>query len=115
MSIDPHQAEHLAQRLERAGVPVALTAFTPANLQGMATSLLEAFGDRQMDLYPHEQLLADLRALRVAERYDGYRLESPRGPGGHGDTATALSLAMHAARDFNEPQGDVLIDGPLAY
>lgn len=97
VAFDPWQAQHLAQRLTRAGVPMREVAFQASNLQGMARATMESFSESRLDLFPHEQLLADLRALRVIERAAGIRLESPRGPSGHGDSATALSLALLAA------------------
>jgi len=101
VAVDPWQAAQLIERLQRTGVPARPTAFTPANLQAMASELLAAFRDRSVVLFPHEQLEADLRALRVEERAYGFRLVSPRGAGGHGDCATALALAMLAAKDVS--------------
>ncbi len=116
LAYDPHQAEYLADRLLAAGVPVERVPFTGANLQSMATSVLDAFSSRNIELYQHEQLLQDLRSLRVEEKSYGLRLTSPRGPSGHGDSATALALSIYASRAFDEPMGDwVLPDdyGPL--
>lgn len=115
LAFDPHQAEYLVDRLVDAGVPCERVAFTGANLQGMATSLLDVFTARQIDLFPHEQLLADLRALRIEEKSYGLRLTSPRGPTGHGDCATALALAIHASRSFTDPRGDFTVDHDLVY
>ncbi|HEX5446525.1 MAG TPA: terminase large subunit [Pirellulales bacterium] len=115
LAYDPHQAEYLADRLTEADVPVERVPFSGGNLQAMATSVLDVFGARQIDLYPHEQLLADLRALRVEEKSYGLRLTSPRGPTGHGDCATALALAIHASRSFADPLGDFTIDHDLVY
>ena len=115
LAYDPSQAEYLADRLGDAGVPVERVPFTGGNLQSMATSLLDVFGARQLDLFPHEQLLVDLRALRIEERSYGLRLTSPRGPTGHGDCATALALAIHASRSFLSPVADEVIEGPLIW
>lgn len=107
---DPHQCEYLSDRLEAAGVPVERVPFSGANLQAMATSVLDAFSARNIELYDHPQLLADLRNLRVEEKSYGVRLTSPRGPSGHGDAATALALSIFASRAFEEPIGDELLD-----
>jgi hypothetical protein len=88
LALDPYQAEMLIQRLAKAGVPVEATPFVPSSLQGMASAVLETFSNRQIDLWPHEQLLDDLRGLRCEERGYGIRLVSPRGPAGHGGHAT---------------------------
>lgn len=98
---DPFQAIALAQSLSRAGVPMREVAFTPANLTAMATAVLDAFTSRSIELYDDGRLLADLRQLRCVERSYGVRLDSPRGPSGHGDAATALSLALLGAKDVS--------------
>lgn len=113
---DPYQAAYLIQRLQKQGVPIGSVDFTPANLKGMATTTLEAFSERQIDLFSDPTLLADLRALKAAERGYGVRLESPRIADGnevctrHGDTATALSIALHVA---NQHPGALPLDRPL--
>jgi hypothetical protein len=98
--------------LGKAYVPVEPVPFVPSNLQGMATATLEAFTGRQIDLYRHDQLIADLQGLRLEEKGYGTRLASPRGPSGHGDCATALALALHAARGYRNYRPPI-IDGPL--
>ncbi|MBL8830295.1 MAG: hypothetical protein JNM18_25180 [Planctomycetaceae bacterium] len=100
LCFDPWQCELLAQRATAAGVPCSPVPFTGPNCVAMASAVLENFAERRIDLYAHAQLVADLRALRVTEKSYGCRLTSPRGPDGHGDTATALALALLAARRF---------------
>ena len=95
---DPWQSEYLSERLRTTGLPVVPVTFVPGNLQSMAQAVLEAFNQRLIDLYNCKPLLDDLRALRVAERGYGIRLESPRGPSGHGDCVTALAIALHLSR-----------------
>jgi hypothetical protein len=112
LAADPWQSEYLITRLGKAYVPVEPVPFVPSNLQGMATATLEAFTGRQIDLYHHEQLITDLQALRLEEKGYGTRLASPRGPAGHGDCATALALALHAARPYQNYRPPI-IDGPL--
>ncbi|HQU46090.1 MAG TPA: terminase large subunit [Pirellulales bacterium] len=98
VSYDVSQAEYLSERLSKSGVPTQAVDPTSTNMRGMAAVTLEAFNQQLLSLYPQEQLLADLRALRVTEKSYGIRLTSPRGPSGHGDSATALSLALLAAK-----------------
>jgi hypothetical protein len=98
LALDPWQGAYLFERMTKAGIRCESTDPTPVNLRGMATATLEAFSERLLALYPHERLLGDLRALRCEERQYGVRLTSPRGPSGHGDAATALSIALHAAK-----------------
>lgn len=116
LAFDPWQAEYLIDRLSSAGVACERVPATGGNLQAMATSMLDVFSSRMIDLFPHERLLSDLRNLRIQERSYGVRLTSPRGPNGHGDAATALALAIHASREFSEGDiGDQFIEGPLVY
>lgn len=116
LAFDPWQAEYLIDRLSSAGVPCERVPASGGNLQAMATSMLDVFSSRMIDLFPHERLLSDLRNLRIQERSYGVRLTSPRGPNGHGDAATALALAIHASREFSEGDiGDHFIEGPLVY
>jgi len=107
---DPAQAEHLAERISAEGINMIRVPFTGATLGAMATSLLDAFTSRIIGLYPHAQLLADLRSLRIEERSYGIRLSSPRGPAGHGDCATALALGVYGCREHVDPAGDVFVD-----
>jgi hypothetical protein len=101
---DPHQAAYLIQRLQQVRVPAEPVDFVGSNLKAMAEATMSAFTERLIELWPEPSLLADLRNLRVVEKSYGVRLESPRKSGGegtrHGDTATALSIALHVARRF---------------
>ena len=99
VAFDPWQAEYLAERLQKQNIWTDACNFTPNNLQEMATATLDAFRERQIELFPHEQLSADLRALRIVEKSYGYRLESPRTEG-HGDCVTALAIALRSARQI---------------
>jgi hypothetical protein len=104
VACDPWQAELLVQRLQRLGLPIYAIQQTGIILQAMASAVLDGFREKIVDLYPHDQLLADVRGLQIAERNYGFRLISPRATRmdthatAHGDTATAFSLAMLAAK-----------------
>jgi Phage Terminase len=104
VAVDPFQAELLVQRLQRRGIPIYTLDQTGITLQAQASAVLDGFRERIIDLYPQDQLLADLKGLRVAARNYGFRLISPHATGTethatqHGDTATGFSLAMLAAK-----------------
>lgn len=112
IGIDPHQAGYITERLQKREIPIEPVVFQGANLQAMATTMLDSFSQHLIDLYEHSQLLADLRALRIEERNYGVRLTSPRGPNGHGDAATALAIALLIAKRFGGG-GPTRINGPL--
>jgi len=112
IGIDRWQAEYLAERLQQQGLPVELIDFTPTVLKGMCSALLTAFSEGHISLFNHPQLVADLHGLRIVEKQYGMRLDSPRGAGGHGDTATALAIALFLARQSRfslRPVSDIII------
>lgn len=98
---DPFQCSLLAQDLTVDGVRMEEMTFNGQNLDRMATSLLSAFRERRIELFPHEQLLSDLRALSISERAGGwgYKLTAPRGPGGHADLGISLCTILPDALD----------------
>lgn len=104
VACDPWQSELMVQRLQRRGLPVYLLQQTGINLQAQASAVLDVFRERIIDLFPCDELLADLRGLQVAERHYGFRLVSPRATRmdthatAHGDSATGFSLGMLAAK-----------------
>lgn len=110
VNFDPWQATHMASRLQSAGLgsvvhgqdrkaalPMVEITPTGKNLQAIATSVIESFNDRRLELYEDPDLRRDLVRMRVEERQYGFRLTSPRDELGHGDLGTAFSLAMLAA------------------
>lgn len=115
---DPSQFRPIEQRIRAAGVPVELVNYTASNMKNMATELLSAFNDGRILLYPEPVLRYDIEALRVVEKVDGIRLESPRGNASgqgtpHGDAASAFQLAVLGASNCHGPQRPLTIDGPL--
>jgi hypothetical protein len=105
LGFDPYQAELLAERLSKPQqgkrrLAVERVTFTGSNLTAMATMVLDTFNSQAIELYPHPQLLEDLKRLRIEEKSYGMRLSSPRGPSGHGDLATGLAVALLVAKDM---------------
>jgi phage terminase large subunit-like protein len=113
LNFDPWQMTHMASRLQSGNfgrmvkgsdrkprLPMVEIPPVGANLQRIATSLIESFNDYRVALYPDEGLERDLRRLRVEERPYGFRLVSPHDELGHGDLGTAFSLALLAASEL---------------
>ena len=114
VAFDPWQAELLSQRLEAdsghrrrnqrrfhwAQPWMREVPPTAANLRAQATLVIECFNDHRLQLYPCEPLHRDLLKLRVEEKSYGVRLVSPRDEHGHGDTASAFSLALLVAHEL---------------
>lgn len=96
---DPHQAGLLVQELQAAGVRCAEMTFSAANLSLMATTIMQAFRQKQIELYNDPQLLADVAKLSIEERgFSHCKLVAPSDrETGHADTAMALAIALPAA------------------
>lgn len=99
LGFDPFQAEYLTSRLKKAKLSVEAVPFTGVRCTSMATMVLDCFASGSIDLYQQPDLLADLRRLRIVEKSYGMKLESPRGPTGHGDLATALAIALLVGKE----------------
>ena len=124
LSFDPWEARHLASTLQAGSVgtlakqvdpaglnmsrarpkriklPLVEVPPTGANLQRMASTVIETFNDSRVELFEEPDLKRDLLRLRVEERSSGFRLTSPRDETGHGDSASAFALALLAASDL---------------
>ena len=84
VGFDPWQAALLQERISKQGINAVEVPFTPQNLTGMCTALLEGFNENLVELYAEPTLNHDLRRLQVVEKSYGCRLDSPRGVKGHG-------------------------------
>jgi len=113
VAFDPTQAEYMGQRLRAMRVPVVPVPFTGPSIQVMAQEVLSAFTDKLIDLFPDDDLLADLSRISVIEKAYGIKLVSPRDERGHGDSATALALALLAAKPFRTAVS--VVDRPLVH
>ena len=116
LNYDPWEARFMASRLQSGGlsvfakdlgklhatskVPMTEVVSTASNLQRLATSLLEAFNDKRVQLYEDADLRRDLSRLRIEERHYGFRLTAPRDATGHGDLGQAFIYAMLAASEL---------------
>lgn len=113
VAYDPWQAAYLAQRLSAEGLPMCECQFTPANKDLMARSLLGAFQNNLIRLYPDPDMAADLGRLRIKEGPLGFRLDSVRDARGHADRAIALSTilpaALYEARNYCPESRDELL------
>ena len=98
VAIDPWNAAQMIERVRQKGLPAERVDPTPGNLREICGLMLEAFGEQRIRLFQDERLLGDIRALRIEEKQYGMRLTSPRDSRGHGDAATALGLAILAAK-----------------
>lgn len=100
VAADPSQAHLMIQQLQKQGVRISERPQTGARLQEQADAVIEVFSSRQIDCIDDPRLRFDLEHLRLEARSYGWRLCSDRGPEGHGDIASGLSIALAAARSL---------------
>jgi hypothetical protein len=117
---DPYAVVDLAQRCEARGIRVVRVQQTggkDGTLKKMADFVIEAFRhgtiDIPQDLPFFDDLVTDLRKLELHDKGSWVRLESPRTADGHGDSASALAVAILGCRECeaNQPaylQGDLI-------
>ncbi len=96
---DPYQAALMAQRCEARDVPMQEMTFASSNLNLMASTLLDVFRSRRLELYNHPALIADLGRLTIEEKSYGHRLSATRNECGHADLATGLAISLPLAVD----------------
>ena len=94
---DPWQAELMAARCSHQKVKMREVRFTGENLNLMASTLLDVFRSRQIDLYDDSRLIDDLGRLNIEERSYGHRLTATHNASGHADLATAFAIALPIA------------------
>jgi len=93
---DPWQAEFLAQKARSIGIHCYPISFSGDSATRMASTLLECFRSRCIDLYNHPQLVRDLGRLSIVERPggNGCKLVAPRDETGHCDAGMAFAMAL---------------------
>ena len=96
---DPYQAALMAQRLQLQKVKMHEVPFTGNNLNQMASTLLDVFRSRRIELFNEPKLIADLSRLTIEEKSYGHRLSATRDANGHADLATALAIALPVSVD----------------
>jgi hypothetical protein len=98
---DPNQALLMAQELKGEGVPMVEMPFVGANLNKMASAMIEAFRSARIELYSDEQLIDDLKKLNIVERSFGMKLEAPADATlGHCDRALAMATCLPRALEL---------------
>ena len=67
--------------------------FVGQSLNLMATTMLEVFRHRRLEMFDCPPLINDLGRLTIEEKTYGHRLSATRNESGHADLATALAIA----------------------
>ncbi|MGO8753551.1 MAG: terminase large subunit domain-containing protein [Thermoguttaceae bacterium] len=118
--MDPHEGERLAEELREAGLKVRQVAQQPGQLAQQSEALWDAVTRRRLRLYDDPDLIADLKSARIMDNTWGWRITHERKTAtaegtGHGDTTTALSIAVHTIKRFRKPAGPRGVNRPLVY
>lgn len=100
MSCDPNQCEAIVQAAAKKNVPIETRDQNGKTLVSQCMAVLDAFSSRRIDCPPHAMLEHDIRHVRLEERQYGFRLVSHvSADGSHGDTCSAMSIALGIAKD----------------
>jgi phage terminase large subunit-like protein len=103
LAADPWQCEDLLQRLHyQRNINAVSVPFTGPNLQSMAQVTLDTFREKHIEMFPQDQLVADLKGMKIVEKSYGWRLVPGSSCDGtpHGDASMALALALHASKEI---------------
>jgi hypothetical protein len=100
--LDPWQAVGMMQRLRRRGLAAEEFTFSSQSVGRIAAALHRALKDRLLALPDDEELLDELRNVRLEERAPGV-VRLAHDPDRHDDRAVALAMAVH--RLVEEPIG----------
>lgn len=94
LAYDPWQCERTAEEFREKGIRTFRYDFNSKTQEEMATCLIQAFRNSEIELYPEPDLLRDLSRLTITEKRLGHKLEAPRDETGHCDLATAFCIAL---------------------
>lgn len=94
VAYDPWQCVRTAEELESMGVRTFAYEFTSKTQDEMATTLIGAFTNDEIELWNHPSLMRDLSRLTITEKRLGHKLEAPRDELGHCDLATAFCIGL---------------------
>ncbi len=95
---DQHLAPAIVSNLARRGVHVQTLPMTATTKDLIYAELRQRINDASLELYPHPDLLAELRRLRSRFQAGRSSVVNPRAGGSHGDIAQALAVATWAHR-----------------
>ncbi len=117
---DQYKAQGVADRLRRLGVSVRVVTMSAASKTAVFRELRARLVAGELELYPEQQLLTELRRIRARFTSGRAAVEIPRVGGSHGDVAQALALAVWELRRSPLRPGSVLDDeegwgDPLAH
>jgi phage terminase large subunit-like protein len=95
---DPHQAQHLAERLRTMGVRTEQYNFTQASVGRLAVTLYRLLRDHLVEIPNDPDLIDELVNVQLRETSPGaYRIDHASGR--HDDRVIALAMAAHALVD----------------
>jgi len=96
---DQHLAPAIVSNLARRGIHVEVLPMTATTKDLAYQELRQRINDATLELYPHPDLLAELRRLRTRFAAGRSSVVNPRVSGSHGDLAQALALGVWQCRN----------------
>lgn len=95
---DQYAAPAVVDYLRRRGLSVRSVPMTATSKTEVFAELRARLNSGALDLYPHPDLLAELRRVRTRYLAGSASVVNPRVGGPHGDLAQALALAVFESR-----------------
>lgn len=109
VAVDIYQGLQLTQNLRRQGLKVLSLQFTSKLWDELARLFISVYRESQLQIYPDEILLSDLRRARIVEGPYGVKVESPRATdAGHGDVLVGKLLALYGCRQIAKSRAPVV-------
>jgi hypothetical protein len=99
--IDQYNAQPAREALQRHGLYPTIVPTTPQSKSEMFTDLRTRIYEGAIELYRHEDLLAEFGLLETVTTPGRATVRSRRVAGSHGDLVTALALAASKMRPDN--------------
>jgi hypothetical protein len=95
---DQYAAPQVVARLRQLGLSVSTIPMTATSKTAAFQELRARLNMGELELYPDEQLQAELGRLRTRYTAGSSSVVNPRVGGSHGDLAQALALAVYEQR-----------------
>jgi len=97
---DPWQAIQLIQTLKKKNLPIEEFPFSAPNVNKIAQNLFFLFHNRRIKIFPHKELINELKSVQMVSKSYGYRIDTKTGKGSskaHDDHVISLAISSYFA------------------
>ena len=112
---DPSQAQLMAQRLVKCGLPMVEVPFSSKNKSRMAEGLMQCVKSQVLESFPDDRLRRDFNKFNIVETKEGHKLEAVSDESGHADVGTALAILTPKAVSILNIGGMLMPEEDLVY